>query len=155
MQNVLCVVSWCKNIVSPPCWNRRSCDMWVWQIMFNFLSVFALEYIFHIYFLKYFYWGFHILLQLTCMNITMHHCYIIREHGRLYVWCIEYLLCCVFEPANFESKGSSDLWLGSHLQRLKVQIHLPNGDVRPGNLKPSHVLASRVAGLQDCATSPG
>ena len=56
----------------------------------------------------YFYRGFHILLQLTCMNITMHHCYIIREHG-LYVWCIEYLLCCVFEPANFESKGSSDL----------------------------------------------
>ena len=33
-------------------------------------------------------------------------------------------------------------------------IHLPNGNAWPGNIQPSHVLASRVAGLQDCATSP-
>ena len=34
--------------------------------------------------------GFHILLQLTCMNITMPHCCIIREHGLVF--------CCIGVP---------------------------------------------------------
>ena len=88
----------------------------------------------------------------------MHHCYIIREHG-LDFWCIR-LLTPLGGSNLLTLKIEGRLWLlpqQLHLQRLRVWmlIHLPNEEVKPGNLKPSHILASREAGLKDCAPSPG
>ena len=88
----------------------------------------------------------------------MHHCYISREHG-LDFWCIR-LLTPLGGSNLLTLKIEGRLWLlpqQLHLQRLRVWmlIHLPNEEVKPGNLKPSYILASRVAGLKDCAPSPG
>ena len=58
-----------------------------------------------------------------------------------------------FEPANFDVEGRlkqiesfvPPLCPSSHVEAQSADvsvIHLPNGDARPGNLKPSHVLAS-------------
>ena len=90
----------------------------------------------------------------------MHHCYISREHGLIF-GALDYLLRWVFEPANFKNRRAALTFAPAapptEAQSVYVEslIHLPNEDVRPGNLKPSHILASRVAGLKDCAPSPG
>ena len=42
---------------------------------------------FYIYFFIYIYFFYSHIILLTCMNVTMHHFYGIREHG-LDFWCI-------------------------------------------------------------------
>ena len=94
------------------------------------------------------------------MVITMLHCYIvfyiIREHG-LDFWCIRVPPPLVFEHANFECQRAAQTqrvlspsdYTPAATKRPKVHMlsHPTNGNARPGNLKPSHVLASRVAGI--------
>ena len=84
------------------------------------------------------------------------------------VWifgALENLLRWGFEPANFERRRPAQTQRVLRPSTFPQQppkgskcgcwllIHLPNGDTRPDKLKPSHFLASQVAGLQDCATS--